>query len=259
MKFDSSKKVTRDLKFKPIPELDNLCLGHIQKVEIVDIENRVTNDKGQESKYEYAGLTEPRIKFTFKNDGLGAKQPDEDRYHYHIEKPIISIKNNGEEMSEQALENLYMQMFDRLKHIYDAYEGTGNFKTMPSTIPEINEKAPAKERINQFREFFEFFVNIFNTGADKENPVFVDKDKDGNLVNVVMVMKLVAEYREGKWLEFPTFVGEGFIERYKAGKKPTIELKPSETVKLKSSDKDESKDESGGGMSESALADIIGS
>lgn len=237
MKFDSSKKVTRDLKFKPIPEIDNLCLGHIQSVEVTYNETKTVTDKGQESTFEYAGLEVPSLIITFKNDALEGT-PDNDRYYRHREIIIPSVDNNKEAIEQSKLESMYTAMFDRIKHIYDAHEGASNFKPLSANIPEIDETAAPEQRVKQFGEFFEFFATQFNKGKDKQTPVYMEGDKP-----VVCYIKLIAEYKSGKYLTLPRFVGEGFIERKVPGREPTIELKPNETVKLATADNSSSDDD----------------
>ena len=50
------------------------------------------------------------------------------------------------------------------------------------------------------------------------------------------MIKLVAS-SSGTYLTLPSFVREGFIEKFVNGRKPSIELKPGETVALVKADK----------------------
>lgn len=231
MKFDSKKEVTSKLKFKPVEEFDNLCLGKLVSVEVVENESAKINDQGVESNWEYAGNMIPKLKFNFES----VKHPKQSeseydtRYYTHTEEIIGAITKTGEPIKSKTLIRLYTSMFDRIKHIYDAYSTTTNYKPLADNIPEIDETTniPSEARVKQFKKFFMFFVNSFNKGLDGKTPIFMANGK-----SIAMTMKLVADYRSGKFLAFPTFVGEGFIEVFKSGKRPTIEIKPDERVTL---------------------------
>lgn len=226
MKFDKNKEVTNKLKFKPIPEFNNLCLGHLEDVRVEVNEVPKVNDKGQESTWEYAGLNIPQLVFEFKNDPYKEEKVVE-RFYFHRERIIGSLTKNGDQIDSKILESLYGSMWDRIKHIHDAYSSMPNYKPFEDDIPEIDETAPSETRVQQFTKFFNFVAAAFNKGKDDKTPIY---KKNG--ANITMNMKLVAEYKEGKYLAFPTFVGEGFIEVHVTGVEPTIELKPNETVVL---------------------------
>lgn len=234
MKFNAKKEVTNRLKFKPIKEFDDLCLGHLEDVRVEINEVKKVNDKGQESTWEYAGNMIPQLVFEFKNDAFKDEKVV-DRYYLHRERIIGAVHSDGSPIADTKLEGMYGSMWDRIKHIHDAYSGSPNYKPFDDEVPEINEKATVEERVKQFTKFFKFVADAFNKGADGQTPIYKSAGKP-----IVMNMKLVAEYKEGKYLAFPTFVGEGFIEVHKSGVEPTIEIKPNETVKLSSSTDSES-------------------
>ena len=226
MKFDAKKEVTNRLKFKPNPEIDNLCLGYLDSVEVTMHEVAKINDKGQESTWEYAGHTIPRLVLTFRNFVRKDDLDKSERYYVHTESIIGAVKISGEKIDKSVLESIYQSMWDRIKHIHDAYVNDPNYKPF-SSLPEIDEYGKTADRVEQFTKFFNTIANMFNKG-NNDLPVY----KGANNGILPCYMKLVAEYKQRKWLEFPTFVGEGFIERYKEGVPPTIELKPNETIQL---------------------------
>lgn len=249
-KFDPKKQVTSNLKFKPsnYDDLNGLVLGTLQKVEVELEESPKIKDDGSENPYQFAGMKVPTLKFIFKNHLRPEDKDRADRFFTHAEKNIVSVKNNGEKIAPRKLESLYDSMWSRIKHIHDAFENTPNYKPFES-LPEIDPAAPDDKLNEQFINFFQTVADAFNKGKDGK-PIFVD-DKG---VNIVCYMKLVADYNTRKYLAFPTYVGEGFIERYKVGVPPTIELKPSETQKLSSSE--ESSKERGTSGSAAGTDDI---
>jgi hypothetical protein len=227
MKFDVNKEVTAKLRFKPVPELGNLCIGELHAVVFKETEVAKVDDKGVERDYEYAGFKVPRLELEFKQSKT--KPADPDRYYTHQIRIIGSKKKDGSPIPEETLTNLYMTMWDQIKHIHDAFKGTVNYEPL-SKIPTIDEYGPAEQRITQFAKFFKRLEECFNKGKE-DKPIFVDdKGKPFKLW-----MKLVAEYKEGKYLTFPTFVGQGFIERYKTGVPSVLEIKPNETIHLSGS------------------------
>lgn len=226
IKFDAKKEVTNRLKFKPNPELDNLCLGYLESVAVEMNEVPKINDKGQESTWEYAGHTLPNLVFTFRNYIRKDDLDKADRYYIHRERVIGSVKTSGEKIDVAVLQSIYESLWARIKHIHDAFINDPNYEPFKS-LPEIDEYGKVTDRLEQFTKFFNTIAEAFNKGKN-DLPIY----KGANDSKLPCYMKLVAEYKQRKWLEFPTFVGEGFIERYKEGVPPTIELKPNETIEL---------------------------
>lgn len=250
MKFDPTKEVTKNLKFKPLVDLGNLCLGVLEKVEVIMNEVPKFKPDGSESAFEYAGNTVPSLKWVFKNHLRKDDKDRADRYFTYIESLIVSRKNDGTLMGDKTLEDLYTQMWDRIKHIHDAFKNDPNYKPFVE-LPEIDEKAAVEVRIAHFTKFFKAIADGFNKGKG-DKAIFVDGEGKG----LPLLMKLVGNYPDNKWLTFPTFVNEGFIERYKPGVPPTIEVKPGEIIHLGSGQGKANKG-SGEGSSEAIPQDIM--
>lgn len=223
VKFDGKKKVTQNLKFKPQPDLNNLCLGYLEKVSVEFTDIAVVDDKGNPSNWEYAGEKVPRLLFEFKN--VKRKKSDADRFYFHVESVITQTKKDGTPVDAKKVESMYSAMFDRIIHIHSAFEGTPNYKELDLEV-EIDINADKSERVTQMGKFFKSIAAAFNKGKN-DSPIY----KSGE-APVQLYMKLLPDYQRGTRLEFPTFVGEGFIERYIEGVTPTIEIKPNETVEL---------------------------
>ena len=226
IKFDAKKDVTNKLKFKPNPELGNLCLATIESVEVVMNEVKKINDKGQESTWEYAGYTIPSLVINFKQHHRKEDTDKADRFYSFRQNIIGSVRSNGDPIEDSVLVALYEAMWDRIKHIHDAFATCPNYKPFGS-LPEINERGKVADRVSQFTTFFETVAEAFNSGKG-DKLIYQAEDKP-----VVVWLKLLAEYNEGKYLTIPTFVGEGFIEKYNPSVPPTIEVKPNETVVLR--------------------------
>jgi hypothetical protein len=222
-RFNVNKEVTKSLKFKP--GINGLCKAYIKSVEVIENDVPKENDKGVASDYEYAGHKVTSLKFVFGNVITTDDVDKSERLHTHIESIIISTKNDGTPMNEKTLNGLYEQMWDRILHIHNAFQGTENYQPFDE-LPEINEKATVEQRVKQFKAFFTKVADGFNKGKSG-NPVYLAGGKA-----IPCWMKLVASYPDRKWLALPTFVGEGFIEKIKTGVPPTIELKPNESIQL---------------------------
>lgn len=230
IKFDANKEVTNKLKFKPVPELNNLSLATVESVEVVMTEVPKVNDKGQESTWEYAGHTLPSLNIKFKQYHGKDATDKADRFFTFRESIIGAIKKTGDAIADNVLTALYEAMWDRIKHIHDTFAGTPNYKGF-GELPEINERGKVEDRVKQFTVFFNAIARAFNEGKGGK-PIYVIEDKP-----VICWLKLLAEYSEGKYLTNPTFVGEGFIEKFVNGVPPTIEVKPNETIVLRSKGK----------------------
>lgn len=246
-KFDVNAQVTSRLKFKPIAQFKNLCLGYLQSVTVTTSEEVADGSKG----YEYGGLKIPMLTMEFIE--WKENPQDEDRYYTPRWTPIVSKANTGLPIEKKTLDNLYQSMWFQLKHIVDAYGGKMD------KVPEIDENAAPEERIKQFTAFFSYIATYFNTGLAGK-PIFKSADN----ASYLMAMKLIADYQTGKFLAFPTFVGEGFIERAimvqdnttkKVVLKTTLEIKPQESVELRV--KSTSTSVPGSGDSPTALPDDV--
>jgi len=229
MKFDVNKEVGSPLGFKPDEKLNNLCLGELLSVEVEKNLAPKEKENGEISRYDYAGFELPSLVFKFKQ-----LKVTEDRFFQHRESVIISTMNDGTPMNPKTLSNLYESMWDRIKHLMDTFVASANYKAIKK-LPEINENATPEERVAQFTAFFTAIADFFNHGTDGL-PIY--KNEKGN---IPLMMKLVANYPDRKYLAFPTFVGKRFIEvaKFKENKLVTVlELGPKETVTLaRSADK----------------------
>lgn len=216
--------VTSDKKFKPREEFNNLCQAHLVSVEIKETITPKVDDKGVASTYEYAGVSIPTLVFKYKEETIPTDE--EDRYYTDNYRIVTTTKNDGSKVDAKTYASILTETYRHCRHRLDAYVGTPNFKE-PGFPKPIDMNAPVGERIEQWRAFCQFFVDAFNKG-NNDKPVFVNEKDEP----IVVWIKLIAHYPDGKYLSAPGFVGEGYIERVVDGKKPAIELKPGETVKL---------------------------
>ena len=249
IKFDPKKEVTQKLKFKPDPKLGNLCLGILESVSLEFSETDVTDEKGNPNKWEFAGMKVPRLIFVFRN--IPKTESDPDRFHFYSESVVTQTKNDGSPVSSKRVESMYGSMFDRLIHIYNAFENAPNFKPL-DVESEIDESADAETRVKQTTKLFKDLANCFNKGKDEKTPIYKDGD-----TYIKILLKLVADFKTGSRLEIPNFVGEGFIEMYDPKKSPTIEIKPNETVELTSKKQSPSEVAKGGAEDQDKIPDDV--
>lgn len=216
----TEENVERRLPFKPDPQIGNLCIGTIDDVELVETETPKFNESGVESDWEYAGHTVPALRITFKQ--APTKSDIKPRYYEHWFKVITSVDNKGDEVPTKTIMALYQGLYGQLRHICNAYKGLKEYdmKLSPK-CPSIDPKASVEVRIQQFKAFFQFFYDLLQGKGDE--PMYK---------GVKLYIKLVADYRTGKFLTIPTFVGRGFVERVLPDVNPSIALEPNETVVL---------------------------
>ena len=209
------------MKFKPRPELGNLCTGKLIKVEIVEHLIPKFSEEGIENTWEYAGFTVPSLELTFKQTATTA-DPRERLYKQEY-KVITSVDKSGVDVDLKVVTNLYTSMFAHVKHICNAYKGLANYSEAVANINAIviDPTASVEARIVNFKGFLEYFAALL-----------AGKDGKGVYQTIELWLKLVADYRTAKFLAFPTFVGEGFVERIIAKQNPAIEIKPNESIEL---------------------------
>jgi len=214
-------RVENTLKFKPRPELGNLCTGKLIKVEIVEHLIPKFSEEGIESTWEYAGFTVPALELTFKQTSTTA-DPKE-RIYKHEYKVITSVDKQGVDLDPKMVIKFYTDMYAHIKHICNAFKGTANYSEAVADFSkvQIDPTASVEKRIVNFKVFLEYFVALLG-----------GKDGKGVYTTIELWIKLVADYRTAKFLAFPSFVGEGFVERLIAKQNPSIEIKPNESVEL---------------------------
>ena len=197
--------VTQDKKFKPREEFNNLCQAHLVSVEIKETETPkpVPGD-------------------------------EVDRFYTDSFRIVTTRKTDGTAVDVKTFTSLITEAYRNCRHRLDAYIDCPNF-VEPGFPQPIDMNADINGRIAQWKAFCEFFVKAFNVGKEGK-PVFLDEKGEP----IVVWMKLLAHYGDRKYLCTPGFVGQGYVERVINGKKPSIEILPSETVELsKDADKDE--------------------
>lgn len=224
----TEENVERRLPFKPVPAFNNLCLGSLVDVRIENSTSpKINEEDGSENTWEYAGIEVPSLVLTFKQSL--EKGETKERIYEHRFKVITSVGKEGNEIDMKTLSALYMNTYNQLRHIGNAFKGLANYNNEIGTAPGIDPKASASVRAEQFRAFFQYWVDLFN-GKDVEKPMYK---------GVKLWIKLVADYSTKKYLAFPTYVGRGFIERVIPNANPTIEIEiqNGETVELKATEK----------------------
>ena len=223
--IDINADVTSRLKFNPEAINNMFCVGKLESIELTD------SEVDADSKWEYKGLTIPRLAFHFVNHKTIADEPD--RYFTYAELPVARIKTDGTPSEEDAYNKMLVELWRRLKHIHDAYKTAKAPNYRPITaIPEFtSDPASSPEvRLAEIKELFTIFFNSFK-GVGEEKPMWLDASGQ----SIPMTMKLIAtpaSNGKGSFLTFPRFVGEGFIQPYaiKNGKiDTTLRFKGAET------------------------------
>jgi hypothetical protein len=211
------ENVEKRHKFKPRPELGNLCQGTLQSVTVEMIETKSTDKNDMPSTWEYAGLKLPNLILTFKQEKT-PKDPA-DRYFEYRVQPFTVRKKDGSESKRSDIVDFYKREFEKLQHICNAYKSEKNYNDVK--IPAFNplDEDPIA-RLKSVAAWFEAWAARLN-------------GKDGKGFSTLkMWIKLIA-VQDGTYLSFPGFVGEGFIEKVSTtGNMPSIELRPGETVVL---------------------------
>lgn len=234
MKFNVEAEVASKPRLKPIADKGNLCLGKLVSVEVVMNEMSATNADGSLKTWEFAGKTIPSLVFKYENHKLNANEAD--REFSYRESVIGTQKKDGSEIEVATLKNLYDQMWARIKHQHDVYSKLPNYAKFSEAVAKAgtalytngsNPKKTTESTIKAFAEFFTAVAAAFTVGANNK-PVY----KDAKGESAPVWLKLLADYSTQKFLTFPTFVGDGFIELYKANVEPAISIKATESIIL---------------------------
>ena len=239
-------EVARPKPFEPIAELNDMCCGSLSKVEVIMSDISVVNKKGETSTWEYAGCTIPVLMFHFNNFiGPNTDPQGVSRVFKYSESIIGSVTKENTPIADKSLVSLYESMWNRIKHILDTYSKeckvdlTKNVE-LNAAIKGLNnvnviKGADKQVRIDAFTTLFTAVANALNTGFNG-TPMFMRAEG----VPIYLYMKLLADYNSHKFLTFPTFVGDGFLEVCRVNDKkyrinpPSMKIKTDESIVLKS-------------------------
>lgn len=209
---------------------NGLFLGHLDSIELKSI--LVGEDKtGMPS---FNGLEIPRLILTF-----ASNEEDVNKRHYitlsfnAVESNALTIPGKKEEWKVNAV-------FDWLKHILNVYVLNGRELTEEEEInlslpfTDFNENGEyepidAEIVINGWKQLFENFISMMY-GGNKDGAAPVFKTKDNKIIPIWMKLLRYIKGKKG-WqpitngeLSFPTFIGEGCIEKYKPNVLPTLRI-----------------------------------
>lgn len=207
-KFNVDKPVESIKPFLPEErhKFINLCI--LTKVSVKMMTPAAEDQNGVPSTYEYAGIEIPTLVFEFKQ--IRPEGDDTERVSIYTEKPCVINKKDGGVIADKDIKMILDQMFDRILHIHNSLKKNVNYKEMKnSEVPELKETVAVPERLASYTAFFQYIADSFNIG---KNNLPIYKDEKGK--PVLLWLKLIANYPDGKYLTLPTFVGKGFIEMF---------------------------------------------
>lgn len=228
-----SARGTERLKFThELAKQNGLFVAHLDSVEVRKI--MIGEDKtGMPS---FNGMEIPQIVFTF-----ASNEPEANRRHYTTLR-FSAVESNAETIPGGKGEWKVSTVFDWLKHILDVFVLKGRELTEEEEVAfglpfedfdEQGEYVPVEPEtvVAGWTSMFENVANVLNTSAN-DKPAY----KDANGKPIALWIKLlryqkVTKNKVSKWnplangeLTFPTFVGEGCIELYKANVPASIRL-----------------------------------
>lgn len=227
MKINVKQEAAGRLPFVPFIEHDNLCLGYLTGVRLVESEIKA------DSKWEFSGMKITSLVFDFVQ--YKANAIEKDRFHTESELPIANVLSTGEPRAAATIEKDFNDLFLRVKHIHDQFAGSPNYKAFDVDL-EVEVDGPAKKRLDSQKALFTALADAFNKGLDGETPIYSTK--------VLLAMKLIATERKAnngkkfRQLLLPRYVGKGTVEAVRIDKQTgkmhyTLVFKPGESVDLK--------------------------
>lgn len=227
IKIDLNQEVTQSLPFEPFAEFDDLCLGFLKEVSVT---STTAKTKEEGSKWEYAGMEVWQLIFMFQQYRKLADEKE--RLFFHRELSIATIKVTGVQITPKNLNNMYVELWKRIRHIHDQYKESPNYKPF-TKAPEFNPQASKTDRAEAFKVFFNDMADAFNKGKGNK-PIYEPWDNTDK--TNLKILKLIASGDNKDKLDFPHYVGSGFMEAYSIdanGKlNTTLKLGHKETVKL---------------------------
>lgn len=230
--IDINKSITKMPKFEPLKAYHDLCIGKLVKVEVVMRDIAATKENGDVSTYEFAGMQIPRLLFTFHNHLI----PGVDEVEREFVKAYDVIGFQSEADGGKPLENyklVYNGMFEQITHMMQYYNTQHKGLASPA-IPGIVPNAPTQTRLTQFVACFQAVAGWFNS-ANNGKPVFLDAAAKPiiSAIKLVTKTKTNGDGKSYKTLDFPSYLKEGFIAKFKSlSVAPAIKLSGNETTVL---------------------------
>lgn len=224
-----SARGTTRLKFDHKMALPNgLFLGHIDEVSI----KMVTIGEETTGMPSFNGLEIPRLSIVF-----ASNEPEANKRKYAT-LSFLAQESNAETIAGGEKEWKVNQIFDYLNHVLQVFVLKGRELTpeeeealaLPfEDFDENGEYVPLAPEvvIAGWTQLFTNFVTLMNTANDGR-PAFIGKD--GKPLQVYAKMIRAIKTKKG-WqnvtngdLAFPSFVGEGVFELYKANVAPVLRV-----------------------------------
>lgn len=224
-----SARGTTRLKFDHKMALPNgLFLGHIDEVSV----KMVTIGEETTGLPSFTGLEVPRLSIVF-----ASNEPEPNKRKYAT-LSFLAQESNAETIPGGKSEWKVAQIFDYLNHILEVFYLKGRKLTEEEEealalefedFDENGQYVPIAPEtvIEAWTKMFNAFANIMNTGRDG-GPVFKGKDNNfttcyGKLIRCIKTKKGWQNVSNGD-LAFPSFVGEGVFEIYKANAQPALRI-----------------------------------
>lgn len=192
---------------------NGLATGFLDRIEKTKNLISETNDKGQASDWEYAGMELTNINITFRQ----ADVDDLREYTYRSNIPTFVGKDGA--IDNKIIKNLLTAQFQSLRHILNVY---GIEEKTPLAMTPLMS---APERIRSWNEWIDKVEELLSGVV-------------GRAKKTKMWIKLVADYKKGTFHTFPTWAGTGFLETVKKVdgskevKPSTLFFKADETIEL---------------------------
>lgn len=231
LKFNVEERVEKDLPFEPNPDTNNLVICGIDSVTKLMVEVPTETKDGTPSTNEYAGKKVPKLEIIFKTYP-SVKTNQRQRVLKVVEDIPYTTKNDGTALDMDKVIKSVTDKYMRLKHIFDCYSGTPNFKPI-SKLPDLDMEAGIDKRLSTFDKFFTAFEEAFNKGKDG-TPIY--RPAKGNPYPVWL--KVLPDFNSKAWYTIPSFVDTGFIELVKIDSitkvpyAPNIRIKANESLVL---------------------------
>lgn len=226
-----SARGTSRLKFShELARPNGLFIGHLESVVL----STITIGEDTTGMPSFNGMDIPRIVLTF-----ASNEEDVNKRHY-VNLSFNAVESNANTIPGGKDEWKVNAVFDWLKHLLNVYYLKGRELTEDEAnalslsfedFDEDGNYVPIEPEtvVAGWTSLFEAFENIMNRGGKEDACIY--KDKNGKFIPVwIKLIRYIKNNKKG-WqpvnngeLAFPTFVGEGCVERYVQNALPSIKL-----------------------------------
>lgn len=204
----------KQFKLNPMSKGNGLCLGALVNVNVTLSEKPVKEDSAY---INYRGLHMPMLHFVFAGS-------DANKGRTYIR--TFNAWDFEYDLTSNYPDQNWNVFSSNIKHYLEVFKG-GELSDDDFAKLAIDDEKRGEEMVKEFKRYFDDIAKLFNNYHGKNKPIY----KDDKGVPYPLWMKLLISIKGSHVNKgnpgFPSFVGDGIIEKYIPKVDPYIAIRPA--------------------------------